>query len=81
MHVVTVRFYAAAAEAAGTHETTIEVPDDATVDDALQLVDSRYPKVAAMRSQCSVFVDDVQARTPQLGNARTLDILPPFAGG
>lgn len=81
MRLLTVRFFAAAADAAGTRESTIEVPDGATLDDALQIIDSTYPRVTKIRSQCTVFIDDMRTENPDISNARTLDILPPFAGG
>lgn len=77
-----VRFFAAAAEAAGVPETTSSA---ATLDGLRSELISTYgPDFANVLAQCSYFVDgsrhgrDAQA---SLAGVELVDVLPPFAGG
>lgn len=81
MRPITVRFFAAAAEAAGTNETTLELPENTQLTQALDLLEQRFPSLAAIRPHCTVFINDAHTKNQDLSDARTLDILPPFAGG
>ena len=81
---VRVRFFAAARAAAGTPETTIEVPAPATVADVLHAAAAQCgPGLAAVLARCSFLLDQVavHGRDTGVGSAATLDVLPPFAGG
>ncbi|MCC2593720.1 MoaD/ThiS family protein [Tessaracoccus sp. OS52] len=80
---VEVRFFAGAAEAAGTPSRTVEVAPERTVADLLaQLVgdDARLGKVVGASS---LLLDGTRVtdRGAAVGQARQLDVLPPFAGG
>lgn len=81
MRPITVRFFAAAADAAGTSETTLEIPENAQLAEALDLLERRFPSLASIRPHCTVFINDAHTENQDLSDARTLDILPPFAGG
>ena len=83
-HVVTVciRWYAAAADAAGTAEETVEAGDLAAV---LAAARERHgERLAQVLGVCSVLVDgqrtDPAASVP-LADGAVVDVLPPFAGG
>ena len=82
MTIVTVRYFAAAAEAAGSEEERIELPDDATVGDLRDALATRYG--AAMQrvlQNGSFLVDGSVQRDPATALGAAVDILPPFAGG
>nr|WP_255426982.1 MoaD/ThiS family protein [Pseudonocardia sp. C8] len=81
---MTVRYFAAAKAAAGTPEETVELPDGASVADAVAAVrDAHGTELGRVLERCSFLLDEVAVRdrAAALGGARTLDVLPPFAGG
>ncbi|NHI16807.1 MoaD/ThiS family protein [Microbacterium excoecariae] len=77
--MVRVRFFAAAEDAAGTpeegrHETSLAALRAALVAD--------HPALAGVIDRCSILVDGSRHDgDADLAGARTVDILPPFAGG
>ena len=81
---MTVRYFAAARDAAGADSEPVEVGDGATVADALDAVAARHgARLTAVLPRCSVLLDAVAVRdrrTPLRPGAE-LDVLPPFAGG
>lgn len=82
MVTVVVRWYAAAAEAAGTREERLE---GETVAGVLAAARERHGEpLARVLDVCSVLVDgeraDRDAAVP-LAPGSTVDVLPPFAGG
>lgn len=82
----TIRYWAAAKEAAGVAE---EPYDAATLAEALAAVRALHadrPRFAAVLAQCSFLVDGapVGGRAPDavpLPEGATIEVLPPFAGG
>jgi molybdopterin converting factor small subunit len=81
---VTVRWFAAAGEAAGCPEDTFEI--DATTTTAALLaraVEARGPRLGHVLAACSVLVGSVldEDRSRVLTPGTTVDVLPPFAGG
>lgn len=84
--LITVRYWAAAKEAAGLAEEQVCA---ATLADALALVRSRHadrPRFAAVLAMCSLLVDGdpVGGRDPatvRLAEGARVEVLPPFAGG
>ncbi len=78
---VTVRYFAAAADAAGREEETIAL-EEPTVSALRTALASRYgePMERVMRSG-SFLVDAVVSRDPSRTIRETVDVLPPFAGG
>lgn len=81
---VTVRWFAAAGEAAGRPEEPL--PVDGTTTTAALLagaVDAHGPHLGRVLAACSVLVDGEldEHRTRVLTPGVTVDVLPPFAGG
>lgn len=77
---VTVRYFAAAAEAAGREQEVLRVgPTAGALRDLLQ---DRYgPAMARVLQVGSLLVDGVVTRDPDRPLRATVDVLPPFAGG
>ena len=82
MTLVTVRYFAAAAEAAGREEERLEFGDDATLGALREALVTRYgsPMERVLRSG-SFLVDGTVRRDPAHPLTAQVDILPPFAGG
>ncbi len=74
-----VRYFAAAAEAAGRDAESLEA---ATVGDLRAQLESRYgePMSRVLRSG-SFLVDGVVSRDPSREIGARVDVLPPFSGG
>jgi molybdopterin converting factor small subunit len=81
--LVTVRYFAGAAAAAGVAEEKVDVPSGTTVGGLLAAVASARPSVEPVLAVASVLVDEVAARDrgALLPDGATVDVLPPFAGG
>jgi len=77
--VAEVRYFAAAAEAAGTLKESLDAP---TVGALKALLVERYgdPMARVLKSG-SFLVDGVVTRDPAKPVGARVDILPPFAGG
>lgn len=76
-----VRYFAAAAEAAGTTETSHAGTTLGEILDAAEAMHGRpFAKVLA---RCSVLVDGVltEDRATEVTSGAVIDVLPPFAGG
>ena len=73
------RYFAAAAEAAGRDDESLEAD---TVGDLRLLLESRYgdPMARVLRSG-SFLVDGVVSRDPERALGARVDVLPPFSGG
>ena len=82
MTLVTVRYFAAAAEAAGVDEERLELTDGATLGALRDELVARYgaPMQRVLRSG-SFLVDGTVRRDAGHPLADRVDILPPFAGG
>ena len=80
---VTVRFFAAAREAAGTDASRLALSPGATVSDAISELCSQSDRMALVLRKCSYLCDGiaVRDRSTVLRPHQTLDVLPPFAGG
>ena len=78
---VRVRYFAAAAEAAGCEEELLKL-DEPTLGALRAQLESRYgaPMQRVMRSG-SFLVDTIVSRDPERAISATVDVLPPFAGG
>lgn len=86
--MLTVRFFAAAKAAFGSPELIVDDAGDASIDELLAVAASAAQGRSAgdasrVFARCSFLVDGVATRdlTHRLGDARSLDVLPPFAGG
>src|SRR3954469_17719262 len=77
---VTVRYFAAAAEAAGREEEVLEVEPTAGAVRAV-LADRYGPAMARVLGVGSLLVDGVVTRDPARPVRERVDVLPPFAGG
>jgi molybdopterin synthase sulfur carrier subunit len=78
---LTVRYFAAARAASGTHS---EVVAAGTVDEAVKLIIERHGDgLARVLTACSLLLDGrpVGDRSTPLSGDVGLDVLPPFAGG
>lgn len=80
---VTVRYFAAASEAAGADSSVLHLENGATVDDAIRELCGQSDKMALVLQKCSFLCDGVAVRdrSTVLRPHQTLDVLPPFAGG
>ncbi|MDJ1114920.1 MoaD/ThiS family protein [Microbacterium dauci] len=77
--MTTVRYFAAAAEAA---ETEAEERGEATLAELRTAILAEHPKLWFVLPDCAVLVDGVRTDgDTQLEDARLIDVLPPFAGG
>lgn len=82
MAIVTVRYFAAASEAAGREQEQLELASDATLGALGEELQRRYgePMARVLRSG-SFLVDGSVRRDPTHPIGESVDILPPFAGG
>ena len=80
---VTVRYFAAARAAAGFDDEIIGVAPGTTVGALVSSLGERDPELAKVLSRCSYLCDGIAVRDLglTLGDAQTVDVLPPFAGG
>jgi molybdopterin converting factor small subunit len=77
---VTVRYFAAAAEAAGREEEVLEV--EPTAGALRSVLAERYgPAMQRVLDVGSLLVDGVVTRDPARQLRERVDVLPPFAGG
>ena len=78
-----VRFFAAAAAAAGSETAVLDLHPGVTVDDALRKLSGQSEELALVLQKCSYLCDGVAVRdrATVLQSHQTLDVLPPFAGG
>ena len=82
MSIVTVRYFAAASEAAGREQEELLLDANATIGTLSAELLRRYgdPMGRVLRSG-SFLVDGVARREPAHPVGRQVDVLPPFAGG
>ena len=77
--MVEVRYFAAAAEAAGVED---EMLDAATAGDLRSLLAEKYgAQMERVLASGSFLVDGVVSRDPSVALGSRVDVLPPFAGG
>jgi sulfur-carrier protein len=79
--VVTVRYFAGAAEAAGLETERLQA---VSVGELIAAAAATHgPRLEAVMRQCSLLVAGVYVRDPEapLADGVTVDVLPPFAGG
>ena len=80
---VNVRYFAAARAAAGFDDEIIGLAPGTTVGALVRSLGERDPELAKVLSRCSYLCDGMAVRDLEmtLGDAQTVDVLPPFAGG
>lgn len=78
-----IRFFAGAAEAAGTPSRILDVAPEQTIDYVVQQVVGDDERLAKVLGASSLLLDGarVRDRSVAVGSATQLDVLPPFAGG
>ena len=80
--LVDVRYFAAAAEAAGVEEQRLEFDDGATLGSLREALITRYgEQMERVLRSGSFLVDGTVRRDVSHPLSATVDILPPFAGG
>jgi molybdopterin synthase sulfur carrier subunit len=75
---VLVRYFAAAAEAAGRDE---ELLTASTVGELRDTLLTSYPALAPVLAKGSFLVDGIVTRDPARALGARVDVLPPFSGG
>ncbi|MFC5503288.1 MoaD/ThiS family protein [Lysinimonas soli] len=81
MSGVTIRYFAAAAEAAGRDEETWDA-SPATVGELKDALAARYgAAMSRVLASGSFLVDGIVSRDPARPLGARIDVLPPFAGG
>ncbi|QRY51687.1 MoaD/ThiS family protein [Mycolicibacterium septicum] len=80
---VTVRYFAAAAAAAGVDTETLGLAKDSTIATLVEHLSGRDAELARVLKRCSYLSDGVAVRDMDkpLSTSQTIDVLPPFAGG
>ena len=79
---VTVRYFAAAAEAAGCEEEQLTLPSEATLGDLKSILVTRYGDLMGRVVESGSFlIDGVVRRNETHPVGERVDNLPPFAGG
>lgn len=78
-----IRFFAGAAEAAGTPSRTVAVSPEQTIEYVVAKVVGDDARLAKVVGASSLLLDGgrVGDRSVAVGSATQLDVLPPFAGG
>ena len=76
--MVQVRYFAAAAEAAGRDEEMLVATTLGELRDTLL---TRYPALVPVLAKGSFLVDGVVTRDPERALGARVDVLPPFSGG
>lgn len=79
--MVTVRYFAAAAEAAGVFTESLHVDSVGELTQAM--VRTHGPVLASVLARCSLLASGVRVSddAAPLSDGDTVDVLPPFAGG
>ncbi len=79
---VTVRYFAAAADAAGREEESLDLDDGATLGALKHLLIERYGDLMRRVVESGSFlVDGVVRKDDAHSVGERVDVLPPFAGG
>ncbi|GAB2690189.1 MoaD/ThiS family protein [Thalassiella azotivora] len=83
MQELQVRYFAGAAAAAGVPSESVQVSPGLDVAALRALLADRHPRLVPVLASASLLVDEVAVSDPAatLAGARTVDVLPPFAGG
>lgn len=78
----TVLLFAQLAESIGSDRLTLQLPDGATIEHALNKLASQHEIIAAMRDSLAVAIADRYcAGTTTLCDGDTLALIPPVSGG
>lgn len=80
---VTVRYFAAAAAAAGVDMETLGLAQGSTIAMLVEHLSGRDAELGRVLKRCSYLADGVAVRDMDkpISTHQTIDVLPPFAGG
>ena len=80
---VTVRYFAAAAAAAGVDTETLGLAQGSTIATLVEHLSGRDAELGRVLKRCSYLADGVAVRDmgKPISTQQTIDVLPPFAGG
>ncbi|GFH05137.1 molybdopterin synthase sulfur carrier subunit [Mycolicibacterium hippocampi] len=80
---MTVRYFAAARAAAGAETETVALNAGTTIAELIDTLRARDSELSRVLARCSFLRDGIAVRDMEsaLGDAQTVDVLPPFAGG
>lgn len=79
---VPVHFYSYFKDLTGCAETTVTLPDNSTLEDLLQDLGARFPKLAAMKKSMLTAVGvEYQGRDYVLNAGDEVSLFPPVQGG
>jgi molybdopterin synthase sulfur carrier subunit len=79
---ITVRYFAAAAEAAGREEEQLDLEGAPTLGELRAVLGERYgADMRRVLASGSFLIDEVVRRDPDCPLSAQVDVLPPFAGG
>ena len=80
---VTIRYFAAAAAAAGVDTETLTFAEGTTIAALVEQLGGRDAELARVLKRCSYLSDGIAVRDLErpLSTSQTIDVLPPFAGG
>ena len=84
MTSIEIRAFAAARAALGWSRQAVPVPGGATVADVLATLREQAPQAVPVLERCAVLLDGRRVAAPHatpVGDSRSIDLLPPFAGG
>lgn len=78
----TIRLFAQLAETAGTREVTLDVPDNATVSDAIDALARQLTSIAPLRDPIAIAVNEEYVQPDyMLEEGDTIALIPPVSGG
>jgi molybdopterin converting factor subunit 1 len=79
---LTVLFFAAARDLAGTGRVTLQVPERTTLRDLCQTLELLYPRLVPFLPRCSLARNgELAAGENVLENGDEIAVLPPVSGG
>mgnify|MGYP002778514433 FL=1 len=78
---ITIKFFALGRELVGTNALTLEIPDNATVQDALAALSTQHPKFSELPSFLVALNTAYTERTAALSDGDEVAIIPPVSGG
>ncbi|WP_307828267.1 MoaD/ThiS family protein [Antrihabitans sp. YC2-6] len=82
LRALEVRYFAAAADAAGCVKEVLEVPESATVADVTRVLSARHGAgMDRVLKVAAYLVGDDLTRDESYPVGARIDVLPPFAGG
>ena len=78
-----IRYFAGAAEAAGTTEETVDADFEVTVAELVEQLSADRERLAKVLAVSTLLIDGhpAHARTEFVAPGAQVDVLPPFAGG